>query len=781
MFNRIIGITCSNCGTKLRSQDRFCTSCGAPQAGQMIACGHCNKEIKADSKFCPFCGESVTAVEAPNIRRNRWSRQDGDLAVRIEGDDLATLTRDVIVNPGTQAIITDNGRTQEVYGPGSYTLDTIGDRIVQFFKLQPKGRRIAIVVDTEAFDLAFDVDGVFTKDPIRVGMGVRVKFEIDNPLKFYLTMLRDRVRYGQADLQAYLQPEIEDVADEWLQSRSVEELAVNLDVKLDLETHLEVVLQRTLAGGGMRFEQLRTLNYHMPHIDKISGVRENYLLQASERDAELEGRKLVFDVFKAEQLHEIAEEAQKVEQFERKSKVRQRMRAAILSDKFDEIRSTQEMETFLRAIDKQKLLDEDEWARFKRTIEWRQDDELRQRKDGLADKEWARAIKIEDRDRDRAHLLARIELESKFELEQLDLLQRMDLEPDQLAFEQEMAQDKMDGEMALEAKRQEFYIQQKSQESEFNREQQNLDDFQRRERAINDTKNRLSIELQQAQNQAELIRIQREQDQADGELGILLLDKMKAVRRKDEEERELIRLRSKERDMELDVQAEQQRLEMRLQLEKAQHEQELAAKAQDQQFELNWMETLKGMAPAELAVTARDAERAQIVRDMQETEAMSGMSEQQILAMMARNSPQAAEALTEIAKAAAEGQLGVEQREMYERLLQQNQQMAELSRAETDRMDKIRKEQAELQKEMMFKALDSQRDASVDIARATSHPPVNPTGPTVVVPGMGGTYSTISGGGVQSGGAMRCPKCSELVAEDANFCPNCQHKLRGGS
>jgi hypothetical protein len=350
-------------------------------------------------------------------------------------------------------------------------------------------------------------------------------------------------------------------------------------------------------------------------------------------------------------------------------------------------------------------------------------------------------------------------------LRQLDLLQRIDLEPAELEHEQMMARERLEGEMALETSRQEFLLYQQKQEADFHREQQELDDIARRERALQDTQNRLSIELQQAQTQAQIDQIRREQDQADGELGILLLEKMKAVRRKDEEERKMLDLRVAEQQMLLTLQAERERTEMRM-----------AERAQEQQFELDWMERLKGMPPAELVVAAKDAERAQIIRDMQQTEIMQGMTEQQILAMATENSPQAAQALAEIARAAAEGELNSEQREMYERLLGQAQQLADQRAAEADRLDRIGREQADRQERMMYKALDTQRDAAVDVAKATSQPQQPPT---VIVTGTGGTTQTISGGVVQ-GGAFRCPNCSEVVEEDANFCPNCRHQLRGG-
>lgn len=774
---------CSSCEKPIDRHARYCPHCGAAQGRQTIECANCRREMAANARFCPHCGQPAATVAAPPLRDNRWSRLPEEIAVRIEADDLEGMTRRLIVEPGTEAIILDNGRSLGVQGPNSYTLESIGDRLRQFFTSQPANRRVAILIDTAPFDLEFSVSGVFTQDPLRVGLRVRLTLQVDsssNPpiMQFYTNLMRSRHRFSRADLHAYLLPEVEDAAQAWLSSHTVSELAENLDLKAELETHIYLYLERTLAQNGLAYLQLRTMDYALEHVDQVRGIEEKYLIRATEMDAELSGRKKVFDVFQAEQLQEIAEEVQKVEQFERKNKIRARMRQAILSDKFDEIRSEQEMEQFLRQIDKENLIADDEWARIKRTIQWRQDDELRQRKDALQDSDWARAIVLEDRDRNRAHLLARLDLENKFELAQLDLLQRLDLEPEQLAFEQAMARQRMEGEMALEAKRQEFELSQQAQRAQFRRGEQELEDSARQRRENEDARARAEVAMIQAQSEAERARLRLEIERLEDEQDLLLAREAQAMMRENQLQKELNRLAIKEKEMEIDLRLAQQQLELELRRKQVEHEQEMARRAQDQQFELNWMEALKGMAPAELAVTARDTERAQIIRDMQDTEAMRGMTEQQILAMMAKNSPQAAAALAEIAKAAAAGQMDAEQREMYERLLQQSQQMAQWSKAEADRLDAIRREQGERDKEMMFKALDSQREAGVEIARATSHPPVSPGGPTVVVPGTG--YTTIGAGGQPGGSTLRCPKCNEIVTEDANFCPNCQHKLRGG-
>lgn len=786
MFNRLKGKqTCSGCQKTIDRDVRYCPHCGEAQSGQTVTCGQCRQEVPANARFCPGCGAAMSEVIAPAVRQNRWARNANDLAIRIEVDDVAGFwSHKLVVEPGTQAIIMADGRNLGVQGPGEYTLENLIDKAERFAALRVAQRMTAVIVDTEPFEMQFGCGGIFTNDPLRVGLGVRLLAQVKEPLKFYTTMLRSRVRFTREDLRQYLAPEIDNAAQAWLGQRSAHDLAVRLELKQELETHLELFLGDTFGLNGLDFTRLRTMDYNLEHIDRIKDIEETYLLRVTEMDTELAGRKQVFEVFTQEQLQELAEETQKVEIYERRAKLRERMRQAVLSDKFSELENEQEMEQFLRQMDKENLIADDEWDRFKRTLHWQRDDELRQRKTELEDRDWARTIDLEDRERDRAHLLARLNLEQQHDLRQIQLLQRLDLEPAELEHEQEMARQQLEGEIALESLKQEFRLSQQAQEANFRREQQNLDDISRRERALQDTQNRLTLGLQQAQNQAEIADIHRQQDQADAELGILLLEKMKAVRRKDEEERELQRLRSKERDMELDLRAEQRRLEMELQRKEVDYRHELERQAQEQQFELNWMERLKGMTPAELIVTARETDRAQLIRDMQQTEAMKGMSEQQILATMSANSPDAAQALAELARAAADGRFGEEQRDMYERMMaqaaQHAQELTQRSQAETERMERVRQQDLsdrQAERESTRNIIQTQLGGMADIERAKAGQP-GPAGPTVVVTGTGGQSQTI-GGSVQSSGVFRCPKCSQVVEEGANFCPNCRHQLRG--
>jgi hypothetical protein len=214
---------------------------------------------------------------------------------------------------------------------------------------------------------------------------------------------------------------------------------------------------------------------------------------------------------------------------------------------------------------------------------------------------------------------------------------------------------------------------------------------------------------------------------------------------------------------------------MQLRLDQQQFEQRLALERQEQQYELARIEKIGDLSPSALIVMADSTERAQVIRDMQQTAAMQGMSEQQILAMMTADSPEAARALAEIARAGAEGRMGVEQRELYERLVQQQT-------GSVDRMERIRRDDAlDRQAERDSRRQDSETmlRGIADIERSKAPPPAQQP-PNVIVTGSGTTYS-MGGGmpGVSGAQVLVCPKCSTQNQPGVNFCGNCGHKLRG--
>lgn len=725
------------------------------------------------------------------IHENRWYPRQGELAAEIEIKTIrGWLWKDLIVEEGQLLLLSADGRNLGEREAESILVGDFGDRIARAIGLRNAQRCRALLFSKHSFTLTFDYDNFFTRDPYQVGLSTQLVLKIENFGRFRDAFLRGRAIVTENDVSLALQDQIANFAQNWLNTRTIQQLAQTAQHRIEWETELDSFISQTLTRYGLTLLHLQTLNYRLIHQDRLNQTRQEYLIKRTAQDTKLQGERELFDLVTQEQLLQIQQETREVEQFERRAAVRDKMRRAVNSDTFAELTTQQEKEQFLRKLDQEKLLHNDEWQRFQRTLNWRNDDELHQRTIALEERTYQRRVTLEDRDRERIYLLNRLDIEKKFDLQLLQLQQRQQLEPQQLAHQQAMALLQLENEQTLVAAQQTFNLQQRQEReaaeqerlhkaTELRLEQQRLEDIARREREREDEALKLQTALGRAKTQAEIDEIERQQDQLDAEMGLMLLEKMKAVRRQDEMERDLHQW-----------EMEQRREEARLKREEAEFKREMTRRTFEleqfktaKQFELDWADKLRGMAPAELILMAGDQQRAELIVQLQRTETMAGMTEQKILAMMAENSPQAAQALIEMAKASQEGRLGPELRAMYERLFTQEQEKAkqredEIKRMESQRRDDSADRQAE--RDSDNRKIDTllRGMAGIEAAKPTSN-----NNPIIVNNPSGGGMGYVVGGGSPTGGGgavLLCPSCGTQNQPAANHCNNCGFKLRGG-
>ncbi len=469
------------------------------------------------------------------LRQNRWYPAKDELATRVQVQDVrgGWLMRELIVEPGQQILISADGYQHPAGNPGSYVLRDIGDEVAHKLGVRHVERMTAALFSVAPFDLAFKVEKAYTSDPYCVSMSIIVTLQIESPAIVSANHLHGRDTLTQTDIATYLQPELNDAVVEWLGERTLQELRVNIATKDLFDEFLEARLKRTCKANGLDFLQLRTLNYHVIQLDALNQVREAYLIRSAALEAEVTGEERLFEQLTERDLQEIREQTRQVEKFERRSAVRQQMRSAILSDEFAEIRSEREKEAFLHDIDHERLLQGDEWSRIQREIAWQRNDDLRVRRESLQDHVWGRRTQIDDRDRERAHLLTRIDLENSFEQQSLSLSQRKQLEPEVLAHEQSVLRQRLEGQQSAEIQRTTFELAQMRQLSEFeteqhkrqaalDREQANLDQLAATERALRQSQADRRIALNKANTEAEIAQLRLDQESAEGELALLL-------------------------------------------------------------------------------------------------------------------------------------------------------------------------------------------------------------------------------------------------------------------
>ena len=500
---------CPKCGKNNSAQASFCSECGTILGGGTLICGVCHTVNRSDARFCKECGRPLDANAVPEVRDQRWACNPDDFAARIDADDLpGLLRRGIVIEVGTNAILIEAGANRGVLGPGPHTLDTLDKRILNWLTSGTASRVSVLLVDIMPTDLEFQLGGIFTKDPIGVGLSVRLQAQVDEPGRFLTHLLRSQERFTRNDLLQYLYPEVAQIVDKWVGQHTVQELAEDLSLKEELELALEEALKATFFQNGLKFINVRTLNINMEHLDQIKGIRSRYALQATEAEADVEGRKRLLDVMKDINLTQFAEETAKVEDDERRAELYKRMRANVMSGKMDEIHSEAEFDNFLNDMDRQKLLHEKERTELLKT--WQEE--------------------ADDKGRARAHMLAKLDLEQNYELRAADLRLRTDLSEKEFEGELRLERLRATRQYEIDIARSEYDMKHRKEEMEF-------DETQRRSR----------LGLGAAEHDQEMIRLEKELD-----LGLKGLRGIKQVRHEAEKAQKELEWEDAQKKMELE-------------------------------------------------------------------------------------------------------------------------------------------------------------------------------------------------------------------------------------
>ncbi len=728
---------CPKCGAENSPDASYCMQCATPLKGGEKRCGACGAINPGDAVFCHNCGQSLSQSAAPLISQNRWVTGDNDFAVRVDVDDLEQhLKKGLNVEAGTNAMLLENGANRGLVPPGSYVMDSFMQRFGDVFRSGLPKQMTILLARVTPTDLDYVLEGIFSKDPLRIGVSVKLQVEVGDPGKFLVNVLRGRERFTAYDLQQYLYPEVASVVDDWVRMHTVQELAEDLSLKAKLELAIDESLRRTFAHSGLRFLQVRAVSLNLEVIDRVNGIKSDYALQVTEAEANVEGRTRLVDVQHKMDLVGIAEETGKLEIQERKIALYARMRDAVNSDRMDEVLSEKDFEYFLRDIDRKELLDKKEHDELLRL--WKEE--------------------AEDHDRARQHLLAQLDISQRFELKIAELKEQHAYDTTMLQMEQTLDDAKLDHALADETKISDHQI---AEARKWFDEQMAL------------TRKGFEIESEKLRLDIETTRLVNEQDRADmaaySELALRILKNTNELERLDEEERrriaredELIRVRTN--------------LDITLEAEKQRHELAEQTRAAERQYELDKLAQL-GTFSTEQLVAVSSAEQGHILAELKRTDALKGMTEDQILAMAAENSPAVALAFQERFRAVAEGKVSQREVQLYERLLgDQKDVLAKMEHLSDQRVKDVTEANQRAQEAAMH-AMDKMTETAKAFAE-------KPDQPVVIVPGQTGGTQVINPAAGQTAGQSAlankmCVSCGRQIDVQAKHCPYCGHKFEG--
>ena len=718
-------------------------------------CPRCQEENRPGARYCRQCGAALQppgpapsgmvepkepdpSTRPPMTEARRWQRRPGEIAARIHAQDLPGLfSKDIIVEEGATVVILEDGKATRFDGPGRYTLQSSTD----WLRTWGRGREIsAILIESGELHLTFDLVDLWTQDPLRLQGRCEVALQITDPAAFIRNVLKDRATLTEQELRAYLFPEVKHAAQAFVAEQTVAQLESELAVRHEfVGVDLQERLRPALAQSGLTFQRVRLFDLAHPRYDELRRKQEDLYLGPQE----LKTRKRLADLYDQEQLQQLAEEEAEVTRFQMRAELWQRMRQAVLQDKINASTSDDEWEQFVADLDRRKLLREDELAQFR--------EQLRHA--------------AEDRTRERAHLLAMADLYAEYELKAARLTEQFKHDRERLQNELELTRQQTLGRLELRRKEVELELERQALETQHRRTQQELDEIAARESALRAAQTRNEIALQNARTEAEIDAIEREQDRLDAELGILLLEKMKAVRRRDEEEKLRIQREHQIKLLQAKLEAEEHRLTMRL-----------LEQAQAQQHELARMKQMSEMT-VEALIAVSGPEQAEFLGELKRTEMLKDFTEEQILAMAVEKRPEVVQVFQAKFQALAEGKLRGAEAEKWQALAELAQKHQEELRAQMesqlDRQERQAREAAERQERIAGEALRQMGDVAKSFAQKPD------SAPNVIFgPGSGGGY-TVGGPGVSSAGGrvQVCPNCRVEVPVGEKFCANCGHQF----
>ena len=405
---------------------------------------------------------------AATITNNRWVRESEDFAVELRERDLSGLfSRRIVIEEGTTGLLMIQGRFDRRLDVGEYVLEGGLGAI-----LGGRNRKSIVLVTLGEVMMYITLPRLLTRDPVPFGVqtAVTLRFTPGREALFLANFMSGKDSLAAGDLRRLVYPEINEAAQGWASKYSVRQLAEDMSLRDDLALALEAHIRPVLDRFGLTFGRLEVREFKCEIWDKSVNLRVESSLQVTEEQAALEGRKRLFDLAVESDIQDLAEETEKAATYEKRVRLWDRMGRAANQEEMDKIRSEADLTNFIRQIDQDKLLKDDELERFRVSL----------RDAG------------EDHERFRAHFQRIVEMESEY-----------DYRRKELAFDTTLSREQVEGQMGLERFRVESQMETELKRTDLDLERQRRESEQRRAEDEMDSAARWERELGQARTDAE--------------------------------------------------------------------------------------------------------------------------------------------------------------------------------------------------------------------------------------------------------------------------------------
>ncbi len=338
------------CDYRVRKGSQFCPKCGAVGPKGLTQCGSCAAEVARTSKFCWRCGADLSQVAKPTLLNDRWSRRDGDFAVRVDNQDVkGWLAKPLVIDHGTRALLFQAGRFRAELPAGRHDMGGFLNRLNHFMIDQD-----ASVVLIDAGDVTIDLEngGLWTADKIEVGSVERLVFRIADMDALYVNLFKGRNVLTVAEMEQQLADEVQMLLAGIAGRHPAERLFTDPAIRARIEEDLRQAVAPTLRRMGLELVQIRFVSFAGEAYERIR--RREADLADKQRSAGFADR-----------------EADVTEQ---RTRLAQRLRETFSTDKMHEFKTGKDLEQFIRQTEHELGLREvirgDEMARLAARLEF---------------------------------------------------------------------------------------------------------------------------------------------------------------------------------------------------------------------------------------------------------------------------------------------------------------------------------------------------------------------------------------------------------------------------
>jgi hypothetical protein len=276
-------------------------------------CPRCAHKNAGDAGYCERCGMMLGAPRHEAVLvDNRWMAGPDELAVFFGVRELSGIFNKVLRVPAaTRAYILQGGQATEV-PQGEYEIEGFFTRLNNLLRDQ---HAEILVTRMAPLSVEFDFKKLMTSEQLEVDARFAVSIKIEQVPAFAQHFMTVPGTITAEHLRELLDPSVRQIAAEFVSSRSLREMARNLDLRPQLDERLHSALKQRLAQFGLAATQVDTLELRHDKYDAQRGKVGSLWLAAAQRDTELEHTRQLDQLYNDEEWQAIwrQEQASRVE------------------------------------------------------------------------------------------------------------------------------------------------------------------------------------------------------------------------------------------------------------------------------------------------------------------------------------------------------------------------------------------------------------------------------------------------------------------------------------